>query len=95
MATVSDKHPRIIILAGLMAVLLATGCYTMFRHPRLAELNYARPASTTPCHDCHSADQLWTYTHPPRTRPATAAWAGYTDGLWFMDAPTDSTAVSR
>ncbi len=51
-------------------------CYTLFKHPRLAELDYARPESDR-CETSHTADDLWTFTHPANVRRTGGAWEYY------------------
>jgi hypothetical protein len=86
------KHRYLIVLALLAATLACPACYTLMRHPRVAQLKYARPGSDQSCGTCHDGMQIRAFNHPPHLRSGTGAWATYYETNWFRQRATgDST----
>jgi len=83
----------LIILNGSFAA-----CYTLFKHPRLAKLNYRRPDDNR-CVACHSHADLRRLVSPEKLRRTNAAWDGFYDDPWWFDERhgelTDSTKARK
>lgn len=77
------------IAVAVAATALFSACYTLMQHPRLAQLNYARPNSDR-CETCHSNEAIWAFHHAPRTPTADglpgAKWRTFYDIPWWYDA---------
>lgn len=86
MATVTQRSRILAGVIALVAMMLLPACYTLFRHPRLSQLNYRRPDSSR-CQACHATDDLWKYTHPwSQRRPdRVASWAEFYDLPWWFE----------
>jgi len=69
---------------------LATGCYTLLKHPRPVELSYRRPAPDRPCTDCHSSAAVAGYLNPQHLRPSPHPWDALERAWWSQVAPSDS-----
>ena len=80
MTTVSR---RIILLLAAVATLLVLlpACYTLFEHPQISALRYARPSDS--CLQCHSRNQLWEFPHTQGTVATGDAWGEYYDEPWW------------
>ena len=72
------------ILVGLLPA-----CYTLFKHPRVASLNYSRPDEG--CINCHARDELWQYLHTRGTLAGTSDWDAYQNEPWWNPSRADST----
>jgi hypothetical protein len=82
-ATLSTRYRFILAAAVLCATVSLPACYTIFVHPRLAELNYQRPTERR-CEVCHSSQELWDYTHPATIRPMQDPWGEYYEMPWWF-----------
>lgn len=78
----SDRLRLSFIIATLTAVSLLPACYTLFTHPRLAQLDYQRPEDNR-CQTCHSAPELWSYTQPPSIPSAEGPWNAFYSHPWW------------
>lgn len=83
MATLSTRYRFILAAAVLCATVSLPACYTIFVHPRLAELGYQRPTEHR-CEVCHSSRELWDYTHPSTIRPMQGPWGEYYETPWWF-----------
>jgi hypothetical protein len=83
-ATVSPRLKVIAVALGLVAVTPLPACYTLFMHPRLAQLNYQRPQDNR-CQTCHSSEELWYFTHPPTRTPLAGPWGEFYDRPWWFE----------
>ncbi len=81
----ADRLRLSFIIALLTAVGLLPACYTLFTHPRLAQLDYQRPENNR-CQTCHSAPELWSYTQPPTVPPATSPWNTFYSHPWWHES---------
>jgi hypothetical protein len=81
-ATVSHRSKVLLIALALLAATLLPACYTLFRHPRLAQLNYQRPEDNR-CKTCHSSQELWDFTHPATLPPQVGPWGEFYDRPWW------------
>lgn len=88
---------RLTILIAALVVASSSvlaGCYTLFRHPRLAKMDYRRPASNH-CIECHTSASLWRFSHPARLPRTGRPWSDYYDAPWWYEGrwgiPADST----
>jgi hypothetical protein len=79
---VSDRLKLSLIIAVLTAVSLFSACYTLFKHPRLAQLDYQRPEDNR-CLTCHSSQDLWSYANPPSMPPAAGPWNSFYNQPWW------------
>ena len=70
---------------------LATGCYTLLKHPRPVELGYRRPPADRPCSDCHQPDELSSFLKPQHLQPAAHPWAELERPWWESGAKADSS----
>ena len=80
MTTVSRRNIILLAAAALLLALLSS-CYTLFQHPRLASMGYARPGDR--CLDCHSQTQLWEFLHTRGSGDSDDAWDQYYDEPWW------------
>jgi hypothetical protein len=75
-------------------------CHTLFKHPRLSQLDYRRPEGNA-CLTCHSSQELWRFTHPSAIPSQRGPWRDYYDRVWWHErrwsvgADADSTASSE
>lgn len=74
----------VVVVIAIAALFTTPSCYTLFQHPRLAELNYARPQQRD-CGVCHTPQQLWAFTHPKGYSDKRGAWKDYYDYPWWFD----------
>jgi len=82
--TTSSRPKNVALVLAVIAIGgLVPACYTLFQHPRLASLNYARPADKQ-CLNCHSADQLAQSLRPANSKSHTEAWSDYYDEPWWF-----------
>jgi hypothetical protein len=77
-----------LVAVALLAMALLPACYTLFRHPRLQQLNYRRPESNR-CQTCHASQELWRYTHPSTMPARTGPWGAFYDTPWWFDRRWD------
>ena len=93
---ISTKSPTLrlsLAAIALSALFVLPACYTLFKHPRLASLNYARP-DEAPCTTCHTGADLSRYVRQNNAMQPSGAWAEYyADPRWLEKPTTDSTAV--
>jgi len=79
------RYRSLNIALALALLALAPACYTLFQHPRLAELDYARPQGRN-CRKCHSTQDLWSYTHPRGYREPQPPWRDFYEyPSWLED----------
>jgi hypothetical protein len=85
-ATLTQRSRTLVGIIALAAMMLLPACYTLFRHPRLSQLNYRRPDSNR-CQTCHATDDLWKYTHPwsKATAARSGSWVEFYDLPWWFD----------
>ena len=88
------------LTATLLLLLLSTSfsaCYTLFRHPRLAQLNYQRPNDKS-CVKCHSHADLKGLVSPNQLKLANAPWDEFYDAPWWFNdrhgAAADTSAAN-
>lgn len=84
MATLSLRLKVVALAVGLLAVTVLPACYTLFKHPRLAQLNYQRPDDNR-CQTCHAGEELWYFTHPPTLDPVVGPWGEFYDRPWWFE----------
>src|SRR5262245_35758848 len=80
---------RRVLAAIPLAALLASGCYTVLRHPRVeAETNVSKPvALRSDCAACHSDWDMerFGYAFHPAWYPAYGAWLDWYWEPWWID----------
>lgn len=80
----SDRFKLFAAAVALVAMVFLPACYTLFNHPRLAELNYRRPEDRR-CRTCHSASELWLFTHPAPRPERLGPWEAYYETPWWFE----------
>ena len=93
MTSRSRRYARWFV-AGIVLLALTPACYTLFDHPRLAQLNYERPNNQR-CMKCHDGDALWAMLQPQRRAAHTGPWRTFYDEPWWFAGrviPPDTTA---
>src|SRR5262245_21066999 len=84
----SSLHIRYLgrLLATCVLAGAIQGCYTLVRHPGIPELNYARPASDSPCTTCHTPAQRLGFVSSQRVEIAHGPWGSLAHPWWFHAA---------
>jgi hypothetical protein len=98
-ATVSIRSKLLAAVALLSCTVALPACYTILQHPRLAQLDYQRPAAAD-CRTCHTRDDLWRYVHPSGLPAQPGAWHDSYNTPWWNEhhwgrTPADSTREVR
>ena len=62
------------------------GCFTLVRHPGIPTLNYARPASDSPCIKCHTSEERLAFVTSQRLDTARGPWGALAHPWWFRAA---------
>jgi hypothetical protein len=96
MTSASRRYARWFAVGTFLCV-LTPACYTLFDHPRLAQLDYERPSDNR-CTKCHVPEQLWALLHPERRATRTESWRDYYDYPWWFDGrvgPSDTTRAGQ
>ena len=78
-----------------MLIAAVEGCYTLVRHPGVARLNYMRPASDTPCTNCHTPGQRLAFVSSHGLDRAHGPWGALADPWWFDPADTVRSAGGK
>jgi len=78
-------------LALIVAAACIPGCYTIFKHPAIMEMNFRRPAPDQPCTACHAWQRIG-FLRPNALAPEPSPW-GDLDHPWWIDraASPDTT----
>lgn len=87
-ATVSRRVRLLLAAFALLAMAPLPACYTLFRHPRLQQLDYRRPESSR-CGTCHASGELWRFTHPVAMPPHPGPWGEFYDRPWWFERRWD------
>jgi len=87
----STRYRSLLVVASLLSAASLSACYTLLKHPRLAELDYGRPDSRQ-CGNCHSSEEIWSFNHA--SKGSTSAgdknkWAKYYDLPWWYERQWD------
>jgi hypothetical protein len=63
-------------------------CYTLIKHPRSQQLDYARPSDNR-CRGCHSHQQIWSFNHASPPQPNSGRysdrWMRYYEVPWWYE----------
>jgi|GEM_PF-4704984 len=83
------------IVAVVLTLLVTPACYTLFYHPRIARLRYARPERAR-CDACHTSRQVARWTYGADSSDRRGPWDDYYDrpGRFNRIVPLDSTHTS-
>ncbi|NIM19496.1 MAG: hypothetical protein GTO51_03845 [Candidatus Latescibacteria bacterium] len=73
------------IFSVLILVLTVSSCYTILRHPRIAEADYERPSGVR-CITCHTEDEMWQFHRPSTRYIYYPGWQYYYDTPWWYDS---------
>jgi hypothetical protein len=80
---------RALIAVGLLLIIaFLPACYTLLKHPRLAEINYRRPDDKN-CENCHSNSDIWKFNHNNKINTLTeksGVWSEYYDLAWWYES---------
>lgn len=79
-------------LFAVLIVILATApaCYTILRHPRIAQLDYERPDDNQ-CAGCHTSTEMWRFHHLPKAPVTDTPW--WYEWYWNYDHASDLETV--
>jgi hypothetical protein len=84
MTTKSRRTSLVPIAVALSAALLLSACYTLMQHPRLAQLDYARPSDKR-CLNCHAEADLRRLVIAHQHSSSRDPWRSYYDEPWWFN----------
>ncbi len=90
-SSVSTQYRPLLLVAALLSATVLSGCYTLLKHPRLAQMDYQRPDDKR-CANCHSSAEVWSFNHTPGTPTYvgySGKWADYYDIPWWYQRVWD------
>jgi hypothetical protein len=76
-----------LLLSGIgafAALLVLSSCYTILRHPRIAEADYERPESNR-CFDCHTDEEVYYFHYPANLGRAPVYWDDALYSPWWYN----------
>ena len=84
-----------VVGAGVF-LLTVSSCYTILRHPRIAQADHQRPENNR-CFDCHTEDEVYGYHYPVNIGRPPVDWHDTLYAPWWYDAywSNDDTYGSR